>query len=170
VPLARFDALIARFAKGEKVDQAIAAEQAPSPPSKLMQEQSLIDRCFAGGRVADILQALEAAGQKGSDFAAIARETLRWRSPTSLAIALRQMQLGAELDLESALRLEFRICQRVMRGHDYYEGVRSVVIDKGSLPHWQPAQIEDLSASEIDVYFSPYPGGELEFVTRTAAE
>jgi enoyl-CoA hydratase len=163
VPFARFDSLVARFAKGESIDEAIAMESAPSPSSALMREKSLIDRCFSGASAADIVTALEAERQKGSEFAAATLSTLRSRSPTSLAITLRQMQLGASLDLEAALRLEFRICQRVMRGHDYYEGVRSVVIDKGHLPHWRPARIEDLVESEIDVYFSPYPGGELEF-------
>lgn len=170
VPFDRFDALIARFAKGEDVDQAIAAESVAAPPSALMQEKSVIDRCFSGATVAAIVDALEAESLKGSEFATTTLKTLRSRSPTSLAIALRQMQTGPTLDLEAALRLEFRICQRVMRGHDYYEGVRTVLIDKGDTPRWRPSKIEHLSAKEIDVYFSPYPGGELDFATSMGAE
>lgn len=162
VPAARFDALIARFAKGEAVKTAIAAEQAPAPPPEMLRHRDVL-AAFAEDNLESILGKIDAAAQAGSNFAATTYKTIRGRSPTSLAIALRQMQIGPTPDLETALRLEYRIGQRVVRGHDYYEGVRTVLIDKGETPHWTPEQIRTLSASNIDAYFAPYPDGELEF-------
>lgn len=169
VPAARFDALVARLSHGEKLDQAIAAESAPAPDLPLLQQRHFIDGCFAAPSVAAILDEIDEASYAGSTFGLTTYETIRSRSPTSLAIALRQMQLGPTLDLEAALRLEFRIATRVVRGHDYYEGVRTVLVDKTDAPHWSPADIEKISAAEIEAYFAPLPEGELEFSTLAGA-
>ncbi len=168
VPAARFDALVARFAKGEDINAAIAAEQAPALEPDLLRHRDVL-AAFAEGNLDSILGKIDAAAQAGSNFAATTYKTIRARSPTSLAIALKQMQVGPSLDLDAALRLEHRIGQRVVRGHDYYEGVRTVLIDKGETPHWTPEQIKTLSASSIDAYFAPYPGGELELSAREGA-
>lgn len=169
VPAARFDALVARLSHGENVDQAIAAESAPAPDSPLLRQRHFIDGCFAAPSVGAILEEIDEASYAGSTFGMTTFETIRSRSPTSLAIALRQMQLGPTLDLEAALRLEFRIATRVVRGHDYYEGVRTVLIDKTDTPHWSPADIEKISAAEIEAYFAPLPEGELEFSALAGA-
>ncbi len=169
VPAARFDALVARLSHGENVDQAIAAESAVAPDLPLLQQRHFIDGCFAAPSVAAILDEIDEASYAGSAFGMTTYETIRSRSPTSLAIALRQMQLGATLDLEAALRLEFRIATRVVRGHDYYEGVRTVLIDKADAPHWSPTEIEKIKASEIEAYFAPLPEAELEFSALAGA-
>jgi enoyl-CoA hydratase len=166
VPAARFEAVIDRLAKGEDVDRAIAAEAASAPESSLMKEKRVIEDCFSRASPMAIVEALEKAD---SDFAKTALKTLRSRSPTSVAIALGQMQRGPKLDLEAALKLEFRIAQRVVRGHDYYEGVRTVLIEKGEMPHWRPPMLEKIDAAPIDAYFAPYPGGELDFAMPAGA-
>ena len=37
------------------------------------------------------------------------------------------------------MRAEFRIVSRIIEGHDFYEGVRAVIVDKDNAPRWQPA-------------------------------
>ncbi|HEY1736696.1 MAG TPA: enoyl-CoA hydratase/isomerase family protein [Methylovirgula sp.] len=162
VPSARFDAVLSRLTQGEDVDRAIAAEQAPAPAPVLTNEQSVIEDCFSHASPMAIVEALE---KIGGDFAASTLKSLRSRSPTSVALALGQMQRGAKLDLDGALKLEFRLAQRIVRGHDYYEGVRTVLIDKGATPQWNPPTLEKIDAATIDGYFAPSPGGELEFET-----
>ncbi len=169
VPAARFDALVARLCEGANVDEAIAAESAPAPDSPLLQQRHFIDGCFAAPSVSAILDEIDEASYAGSAFGMTSFETIRSRSPTSLAIALRLMQLGPALDLDAALRLEYRVATRVVRGHDYYEGVRAVLVDKDGKPHWSPADIEKISAAEIDAYFAPLPEGELEFSALAGA-
>ena len=73
------------------------------------------------------------------------------------------MQIGAKLDIDEALRTEFRIVSRVARGHDFYEGVRAVIIDKDNRPLWNPAGIENVEPAGIETYFAPLPEGELDF-------
>ena len=79
------------------------------------------------------------------------------------ATPLRQVKLGATLDFDEALRMDYRIVSRICRGHDFYEGVRAVIVDKDNRPRWAPSP----SAREIDAYFAPLDD-ELKFPARSA--
>jgi enoyl-CoA hydratase/carnithine racemase len=165
VPSARHAAFIERVVRGEPIDAAIAAEHAPPPASALFQQSELIARCFAAETLPAILGNLKGAARANASFAHSTACAIRTKSPTSLAIAFRQMQIGAAMNIGEALQIEFRIASRIARGNDYYEGVRAVVIDKDNRPHWRPAAIESVLHADIDAYFAPLPGGELDFGT-----
>ncbi len=149
VPFERLDALLEALAKGE--DLAAFAEDAGTPPLKAWQAE--IDRLFAGDTVEAILDGLDDEMRKS---------VLRG-SPTSLKVFLRQMDVGRGYDLDAALRLEFRISQHVMAGHDFYEGVRALIIDRDQKPVWQPATLAEVDAATVDAYFAPLGDGELDF-------
>jgi enoyl-CoA hydratase len=154
VPAARFDALLERLVSGEDAQRAIAAESIAPPTSDLLGERESIARAFAAGSVASILAEVEAQSA-GSAFAAATLKVLRSRSPMSMAIALQQMRLGASLDFDAALRMEFRIASRIVIGHDFYEGVRAALVDKDHAPRWKPESIEAIDAADIAAYFAP---------------
>ena len=80
---------------------------------------------------------------------------IRTKSPTSLKIALAQMRRGPALDFDECMRTEFRIVSRVVRGHDFYEGIRAVIVDKDQAPRWQPATLDAVSAAEVERHFAP---------------
>ncbi|WP_395667118.1 enoyl-CoA hydratase/isomerase family protein [Methylocella sp.] len=164
VPTARHDALLDRLCAGEEAAAAIGAESATAPAAALEADRATIERCFGADSIADIAARLAA---DPSDFARAALEAMRAKSPTSLAVALRQMRMGAGLALEDALRLEFRIAQRILAGHDYYEGVRAVIVDKDHKPQWRPAGLDAPTQAEIDAYFAPLDE-ELSFTRKTA--
>jgi len=85
------------------------------------------------------------------------------KSPTSLKTTLRQLTLGRDYDLETALALEYRLTQHVMAAHDFYEGVRAMLIDKDQAPRWRPATLAEASESMVDAYFTPIGDRELRF-------
>jgi enoyl-CoA hydratase len=161
VPSARFDALIEHFAAGREVGAAIAAESLAPPPSAILTERELIARAFAFSNPKRIFTALADFAHRGSSFAQEALALLRARSPSSVAIALRQMQIGADLSFGAALDVEFRIAAKILRKHDFYEGVRVTLVDKGDTPVWQPPVIEDVNEADIDAYFDPLEHEEL---------
>jgi enoyl-CoA hydratase len=163
VPSARHADLAQRLIGGEDIAAAVAAEKAPPPVSTLYPQSQSIDRGFSAPALPSILANLDDASRAGSDFARSAIQTIRSKSPSSLAITLRQMQIGAKLDIEEALRTEFRIVSRIARGHDFYEGVRAVIIDKDHRPLWNPAGIESVEPAGIEAYFAPLLEGELDF-------
>jgi enoyl-CoA hydratase len=168
VPSCRHTALVQRLIGGESIKTAITAESMPPPPSALAPQRELLARCFSAAALPAILSGLDEAGWAGSDFARSTAQAIRSKSPTSLAIALRQMQIGAKIDIDGALQTEFRIASRIARGHDFYEGVRAVIVDKDNRPRWNPASVESSLCSAVDPYFAPLPDSELDFNAKAS--
>jgi enoyl-CoA hydratase len=143
------------------IEAILSRFQTETPPSPLMSQAPLIEAAFAPGDLAAIRGRLETAAGQGSEFAAQALAALAQKSPTSQAIALRQMTLGGDLGFEAAMATEFRIVSRICRGHDFYEGVRAAIVDKDNRPVWRPAPGETIDSNVIDAYFAPLGADEL---------
>ncbi len=159
VPSADFAALAETLEQGAPVDVTIASFAEPAPPCKLMDEADSLDSCFSLDSRDAIQAALTEADHKGYAFAGPARAAMLDKSPTSQAIALRQMKTGTAIDFDEALRVEYRIVSRVCRGHDFYEGVRAVIVEKDNRPRWSPPP----TTAEVDAYFAPLGQEELRF-------
>jgi len=56
------------------------------------------------------------------------------------------------------MRTEFRIVSRVVRGHDFYEGIRAVIVDKDQAPRWQPPMLDAVTSAEVERHFAPLAG------------
>jgi enoyl-CoA hydratase len=145
------------------VDATLAGFAEPAGEGTLAARRGAIDGLFKGDRVEDILAALDAraaAGGPDAEFARATAATIRTKSPTSLKLALAQMHAGARLAFEACMATEFRIVSRVIHGHDFYEGVRAVIVDKDNTPRWRPAALAEVSDAEIARHFAPLPGAE----------
>lgn len=119
-----------------------------------------IAKHFSRGTLQDVVTSLERAAP-GDEFAAATLATIRTRSPTSLHVTFRAMAAGSTLTMAECMRMEFRILSRMLESHDLYEGIRAALVDKGSMPRWEPARIEDVDPAVIDAFFSPPPAGDL---------
>jgi enoyl-CoA hydratase len=53
------------------------------------------------------------------------------------------------------MQAEFRIVSRVVYGHDFYEGIRAVIIDKDNLPRWSPETLAEVTADAVENRFAP---------------
>jgi enoyl-CoA hydratase len=151
------DALTGRAA----LDDILAGFTQDPGPEKLAANRATIADCFAAPDLAAIRERLARKAAEGDGFAAKTLQTLSVKSPTSVAIAFEQMRRGAGLDFTDAMRTEFRIVSRIARGHEFYEGVRAVVIDKDHAPRWQPATLDAIEPDEIARYFAPLGADEL---------
>lgn len=160
VPSARIGELEAAIRGGADADEAVARVKATPGPGTLDPHRDTIRRCFAHGSVEDILDALS---RDGGDFARETRDGLLHRSPTSLRVVLEQMKRGEGLSIEDALRMEYRLVQRCMDGHDFFEGIRAVLVDKDHAPKWRPARLEEVSADLVDSHFQVPAEGDLNF-------
>ncbi|XP_029981287.1 3-hydroxyisobutyryl-CoA hydrolase, mitochondrial [Sphaeramia orbicularis] len=120
-------------------------------PFILQKHISDIDRLFNSSSVEGIMENLKA---DGSEFAVKQAETLLRMSPMSLKITFKQLQMGASLSLQDVLVMEYRLSQACMRGYDFYEGVRAVLVDKDQSPKWKPSTLSEVSEQSVEQCFS----------------
>jgi enoyl-CoA hydratase len=149
---ASFPDLIDALCTAIPVDSVLAAFAQPAGEGKVLQQRALIDRLFAGNRIEDILAALDDAEGTFARSAAIA---IRGKSPLSLKLALAQFRRGQTIDFDECMRTEFRVVSRVVRGHDFYEGIRAVIVDKDQMPRWQPATLAAVDEAKVEHHFAP---------------
>ncbi|KAB1073658.1 enoyl-CoA hydratase/isomerase family protein [Methylobacterium planeticum] len=163
-PAADFDAILDGLAGGGDIAELLAARSAPVPATgPLVAERGLIDDCFSAESVTDILGRLDVAASAHSSFAAETAALLRTRSPTSLCLAREQMRRGPGLSLPEAILTEYRLVTRIMKGHDFYEGVRAVLVDKDNAPRWWPATLDAVDPAVIAAAFGPADQAEPSF-------
>ncbi len=160
----RFPDLLDGLTGTVSVDAVLAAFAEPAGEGPIWKRRHLIDHIFAGHDVAVILERLDhEAATNGADaeWAGKTAATIRAKSPTSLKLALAQVRFGAIHDFETCMRTEMRIVSRVVKAHDFYEGVRAVIVDKDNKPTWNPQILSEVTIEAIERYFASLDGGEL---------
>ena len=53
-----------------------------------------------------------------------------------------------------------------MAAHDFFEGVRALIVDKDNTPVWQPDSLEAVDDATVDSYFATLDEGDLMFKFR----
>lgn len=164
VPSSSLDLLIQQLLKAGSAEQAIEliekANQS-SPSSNLAQHQPLIDQCFKGDTVEEIMKSLE---ESGDSLAWDWLRILDKRSPTSLRVSLELLRRNQDKSLKEALAVEFRLSQRFARHYDFFEGIRAVLIDKDNMPHWLPRHLSQVTTEMVTAFFEPLGPRELKLV------
>lgn len=120
-------------------------------PSDLANHRDVIDRCFSADRVEDILTRL--AAEPGR-FAAETAAMLARHSPTSLKVTLAHLRRSVGLSYRDVVTLEYRLSQACMAGHDFYEGIRAVLVDKDRTPKWQPSELAAVDDALVERHFA----------------
>jgi enoyl-CoA hydratase/carnithine racemase len=161
VPSAKIDDLQAALGAADlsgpnangKVDRVIAqfAEDAGAPGLPAMMQD--IDRCFSAETLPEIVANLKKMGGEWADKQLAALMKL---SPISMAITLEQLKRCANRSFEDAMTIEYRMSQRCMqKGHDFFEGVRALLIDKDQKPKFNPPTIEGVTPAMVEEHFRP---------------
>jgi enoyl-CoA hydratase len=161
VPSRRLPALVA--ALGNESPEAAVARYAEQPPaSALSRQRDWIDACYASGDAGDIVDRLRAWTGPGRADAAEAADTIEAKSPTSVKVTLASLRRAANLTLDEALAQEYRAGMRFLSGPDFREGIRAQVVDKDRNPQWKPATLAEVLPAQVDRFFQPLDGGELD--------
>jgi enoyl-CoA hydratase len=147
--------LLAAPADPKAVADRLAGDAGPAP---LEAHREAIDRLFAFDTVEEIFAALEA---DGSDWALKQLSILKTKSPQSLKVSLRQIRTGAGLSsFADNMAMEYALGGRVVRTHDFQEGVRAVIVDKDNAPQWSPPDLSGVSDASLDALFALLPADE----------
>ncbi len=135
----------------------ISAGEAP-----LWEYREKIEKYFNHKSVEEILAALET---DGSQWCLDVIKTLKTKSPTSLKVTLQALHEAAKLDFDDCMQMEFRLTSHFIESHDFFEGIRAVVIDKDQKPHWKPATLRGVSTAMVKKFFIPIPSFPTLFPT-----
>ena len=136
-----------------KADAVIAGFTADAGMPTLPAMMPDIDRCFSAESVAEIVAKLRKQGGEWADRQLAALLKL---SPLAMAITLEQLRRCANRSFEDSMTIEYRMSQGAMRpDHDFFEGVRALLIDKDQKPKWNPPTIEGVTRAMVEAHFRP---------------
>ncbi|MGC7929122.1 enoyl-CoA hydratase/isomerase family protein [Lysinibacillus sp. VIII_CA] len=122
----------------------------PSTNSELEKVQTVINHHFSRNTVEEIIQSLN---HDPSEFARDTKNLLLSKSPSSLKITLQQLIDAREKTVEECLNTDFMLARNFLRHKDFYEGVRSVVIDKDRNPRYIYQNLEEFTEEEKKKFF-----------------
>ena len=150
--------LLGRLAAQAGAGLAGTAQAGEAPLAKL---RASIDQHFAAASVPELLASLERESRpEYAQWAQDTRKLLLARSPTMLAVTLRQMHLGRSMSLADCLRMELGMVRQCFVHGDFMEGVRAVIVDKDNAPKWRPPRIEEVTPASVDAIFrDPWSAG-----------
>jgi len=141
-----------------RVEATLAAAGTEPGLAPIAAHQAELDQLFGGESVEAILADL---ARDGGDWATVQSQALAGKSPQTLKVAFRQLQMGAQAaSFAENMAMEYRIGARVVQRHDFLEGVRAVIIDKDNRPVWRPARVEEVGDDLLDQIFAPLPASE----------
>jgi enoyl-CoA hydratase len=145
----------------QEVQEAIesCAQPADGSESALGNWRDVLMDTFAHRSVEDIYMQLS---KLDADWARQAEKAISDSSPFALKAIYAMLQRGEILSFRDAISTEFRVTSRMVRRHDFSEGVRARLIEKDNAPQWSPATLAEVSDSEIAALFEPADNGDLE--------
>jgi enoyl-CoA hydratase len=161
VPSARLDEVLAALGAADlsgpdarrAVDAVVSPFKTDPGAPTLPALMPVIDSCFSADTVEEMVARLR---RLGSDFAAGQLKELGRMSPIAMKVTLEQLKRSANRSFEDTMTMEYRISQACMRdGHDFFEGVRAVLIDKDQAPKWNPPTLEGVTDAMVAEHFVP---------------
>lgn len=137
-----------------ELEQLLESFQRPVTLSSSMSSvQDKIDHHFRFETVEEIISSLQESANQGDEWAGSTMRTLLSKSPTSLKVTLRQIQKGKGQSLRSCFDMERNLALNFMKCHDFYEGVRSVLVDKDRNPKWSPSKLDEVTERQVALFF-----------------
>lgn len=136
----------------EQLEACLVEFQKPEVESSLEQHETEIDQCFQYQSVHDIFTGLN---QCDTEWSHRILSSLQKRSPLSLSVTCTQLTRARGLTLKQCLDMDRHLVRHFIADHDFYEGVRALLIDKDQTPRWSPACLDDIKKNQIAAYFEP---------------
>jgi enoyl-CoA hydratase len=159
LPQASLEELVERLVKAPaRASGTLGNMAVKAPDARIEPNLPAITKLFASDRLEDVIAALD--GDE-SEWAQRERDTLGTKSPLSCKVSLRLLTEGAaRLTFADEMRAEYALASRVVRTHDFREGVRALLIDKDNSPQWNPSSPDEVTDAMLDELFAPLPAAE----------
>ncbi|KMY32616.1 3-hydroxyisobutyryl-CoA hydrolase [Lysinibacillus xylanilyticus] len=122
----------------------------PSGNSELACLQNEIDQHFSKNTMEEIVESLD---NDPSKFAQETKHLLLSKSPSSLKITLMQLKDAQDKTLEECFATDLILAKNFLKHEDFFEGVRSVVIDKDRNPQYIYKTLAIFTDADMEKFF-----------------
>ncbi len=120
--------------------------------SLLQRYEEKINEHFQYDTVEQIIDSLD---QDDSSFAQETKKLLTSLSPISLKVTLELLRWAEGKTMDQCLTQDISVSQRFLAIDDFYEGARSVLIDKDRQPSYRFQTLEEVSDDLVQSFFQP---------------
>jgi enoyl-CoA hydratase len=132
----------------QEIDEVL--KQHSIQPQTELKHTELIAHYFKSDTIEELFHALQKDGQP---FLNTLLCCLQEKSFLSLKVTLKQLKKAKYLNLADCLKMDFCLVNNFMKGRDFYEGVRALLIDKDKKPLWEFSNLNEITNATIDKYF-----------------
>lgn len=126
-------------------------KQMPSKEGELKQLREKIDMHFQYDSLEQIIASLQ---KDDHPFAKETCQLLLTHSPLAIKVTLKMLIHGQNKSYKECLQMDAIIAQNFLKHHDFYEGVRSVLIDKDRQPNYTYKSIDDVPDTVVASFFN----------------
>ena len=123
-----------------------------SQESYLKKNKDKVKEYFLGESMETIFSNLKKGMDKGDTWAEEILLDMRKKSLLSQHIIFEQLKRSKNLTIEECFAQELVLALNFMDNPDFYEGLRSVLVDKNE-PNWKYKEAKDISEDLINSYF-----------------
>lgn len=122
----------------------------PVAAAPVMVHEDAINQCFNHVKVESIMGSLQ---ETNDIWHQEILKALEQKAPLSLKVTHEQITRAKSLPMAECVKMDYCLVNHFMRDHDFYEGVRALLIDKDKSPHWQPNTLSQVTRDRVDGYF-----------------
>lgn len=134
----------------QQVDECLAHFALAPQIAPIEKDITLINQCFSADSVEEIFAALE---KKDDEQATAILKNLEQKAPLSLKVTWQQIKKAKTRSLADCLKMDYCLVNHFMKGADFYEGIRALLIDKDKTPQWNPASLSLATEAMVASYF-----------------
>jgi len=119
-------------------------------------------KAFNCGSVPEILLSLD---RRNSEWAAKQAKNIRRKSPIAMCVTFEALKRGINMTFRQVMTQELDISLNFLRTQDFYEGIRSQLIDKDRNPKWSHSSVDEVSPAQVEQLFRKTANPPQEFIT-----
>ena len=119
-------------------------------------------KAFNCGSVPEILLSLD---RDNSEWAAKQAKNIRRKSPIAMCVTFEALKRGINMTFRQVMTQELDLSLNFLRTQDFYEGIRSQLIDKDRNPKWSHSSVDEVSSAQVEQLFRKTANPPQEFIT-----
>lgn len=135
-----------------EIERILEKHEQPYEKSYLEKNEDKIKLYFSDDSVEKIIDKLKKGSESGDIWAEETLKMMRKKSLLSQYIIMEQLKRSTTLSIEECFEMEIILALNFMDNPDFFEGLRSVLIDKDT-PKWKYKEPKDISEALVNSYF-----------------